>query len=1098
MRSVVGKFVSPEDLTYQIEGTENIEPFFMTMAGDGDLWAFISSNGSLTAGRRDSEGSFFPYETVDKIHNRWESIGPRTWIRIKLDDGSFRLWEPFSARIQKDPPVRSISKDSIGSKLAFHEIDPVTKSEFSYSWSFSKLGLVREVRFQRGKNCGEVEIIDGLLGLLPPGVTNQLQNQFSVLADAYKWNEIHADGRLGVYTLYAQIWDRAEPKESLQALTVWSSGDPSDQVSLSIDAVKKFVEGQGFQGELLTRGQVGCFLEYRNINKRNEAEWIQVVDGPHSQSQVANLKDKILSGEYNSKLVKHSISENRLGLINLLSNADYFQKSKDLMAVAHHQANVLFNIKRGGVFSSGTLIDVSDFLDFVKTWNHNIFKKYETSLKKLGVELPRRQVEGFVLSTKDNQFERLFREYLPLSFSRRHGDPSRPWNKFFIKVVDENGKRVLNYQGNWRDIFQNWEALAWSWPEYLDGFITKFLSAITLDGYNPYRIGRNGLDWEVPEPENPWSNIGYWGDHQLIYLLKFLEMSKSIRPGLLENFWNKSMFATANVPYRLANFESTYVNPRETVSFDFDLNSMIEDRVTQIGSDGRLVLDHDGNPLLQTFAEKILTILLVKVGNLIPGVGIWLNTQRPEWNDANNALVGFGASVVSLAYLHRFVKFVLTFVDSMSDFSVRVESQQYMEKQTQLFLDWQPDISSDSKKRFAFVRQMGLLSEDWRNALYADGVGERQACSKDSLKLYLTKVLEIVADTLAKQRRDDGLWHSYNLISLEKESIGVSYLYPMLEGQVAILSSGYLDSNSGLDLLKSLRNSDLYDVQRNTYLLYPDRHLLWFLEKNKIDDSTRQLKIIQKAEKENFTELVQSDPDGTLRFAANLSNRSDLEILLNRLAKVPEWKDLVISEGQQLAERYELVFHHKEFTGRSGAMFAFEGLGSVYWHMVSKLLLAVQENLWNAFDKSLDFKPWVDAYKDIREGLGYHKTPDKYGAFPFDPYSHTPLGRGAQQPGMTGQVKEEILTRWGELGLRWKSGELVIQPILLDKGEFGDSLSFFYRRIPFTISPGTKNTIEVETQTNTRRDVSLSLTREEVEMMEEGKIKKVQIFWCNA
>jgi len=59
----------------------------------------------------------------------------------------------------------------------------------------------------------------------------------------------------------------------------------------------------------------------------------------------------------------------------------------------------------------------------------------------------------------------------------------------------------------------------------------------------------------------------------------------------------------------------------------------------------------------------------------------------------------------------------------------------------------------------------------------------------------------------------------------------------------------------------------------------------------------------------------------------------------------------------------------------------------------------------------------ADAYEDIRLGLGYCKTPDVYGAFPVDAYSHTPAGKGARQPGMTGQVKEEILTRQKELGV---------------------------------------------------------------------------------
>ena len=55
--------------------------------------------------------------------------------------------------------------------------------------------------------------------------------------------------------------------------------------------------------------------------------------------------------------------------------------------------------------------------------------------------------------------------------------------------------------------------------------------------------------------------------------------------------------------------------------------------------------------------EKILATVLAKVSNLIPEGGIWMNTQRPEWNDANNALVGNGVSMVTLYYLRRFLSF---------------------------------------------------------------------------------------------------------------------------------------------------------------------------------------------------------------------------------------------------------------------------------------------------------------------------------------------------------------------------------------------------------------------------------------------------------
>ena len=122
-------------------------------------------------------------------------------------------------------------------------------------------------------------------------------------------------------------------------------------------------------------------------------------------------------------------------------------------------------------------------------------------------------------------------------------------------------------------------------------------------------------------------------------------------------------------------------------------------------------------------------------------------------------------------------------------------------------------------------------------------------------------------------------------------------------------------------------------------------------------------------------------------------------------------------------------------------MFAFEGLGSIYWHMIAKLLLAVQELHAREFRRDPDSaaaRQLADDYAAIRLGLGFTKDASSYGAFPTDPYSHTPRHRGAQQPGMTGQVKEEILTRLGELGVFVCGGLVSFEPALLNRAEFFD------------------------------------------------------------
>ena len=117
---------------------------------------------------------------------------------------------------------------------------------------------------------------------------------------------------------------------------------------------------------------------------------------------------------------------------------------------------------------------------------------------------------------------------------------------------------------------------------------------------------------------------------------------------------------------------------------------------------------------------------------------------------------------------------------------------------------------------------------------------------------------------------------------------------------------------------------------------------------------------------------------------------------------------------------YERMFDHQSFTGRSGTFYKYEGLGCIYWHMVSKLLLAVAEVVSRAEannENAVTLKRLADHYHEIREGVGAHKSPSVYGAFPTDPYSHTPGHAGVQQPGMSGQVKEDIVSRFIELGV---------------------------------------------------------------------------------
>jgi hypothetical protein len=210
--------------------------------------------------------------------------------------------------------------------------------------------------------------------------------------------------------------------------------------------------------------------------------------------------------------------------------------------------------------------------------------------------------------------------------------------------------------------------------------------------------------------------------------------------------------------------------------------------------------------------------------------------------------------------------------------------------------------------------------------------------------------------------------------------------------------------------------------------------------------------------------IIVQDALGTYRFAASLISTADLAEALDRLSENPLWTERVATHRAEVFATYEAVFHHKSFTGRSGSMYKYEGIGSIYWHMVAKLLLAVQENFWrarSAGESAATLEALAESYYRVRHGLSSDKTPGEYGAFPMDPYSHTPSHMGAQQPGMTGQVKEEVLTRWGELGVRIDAGMLGFDPILLRRREFlAEERDWRYdytpgREATITLSPGT-------------------------------------------
>lgn len=1055
-----GAFVTINgEMYYQIVGYDAMQPFFISIASDTNLWMYLASNGGLTAGRTNPDMALFPYYTDDKITESAENTGSKTIFHIQKG-GKQYLWEPFSNRHQGAYLIeRTIAKSVVGNRIVFSEKNCDLELTFRYSWSSAdKFGWVRKCVLQNDSTeSAEVELLDGLQNVLPSGIDHHTQNTFSTLVDAYKKTELVAEASLALFRMESILVDRAEPSESLKTNTIWSHGLNQTDYLLSSRQLDNFRMGLPINPETESKGVRGAFFTHTHLTFESSEikTWYLVAEVSQDIVKVNNLIDYIKTTKDIAVQLENDINKGTEALKSIVAQADGIQQTTDKHGMARHFANTLFNTMRGGFYCDNYTIQRTAFAKHIALFNTNVAKKHAAFLNALPESLTYSDLETQIIAQKDEQLHRLFMEYLPLTFGRRHGDPSRPWNLFNIKVNDENGHRLISYQGNWRDIFQNWEALSLSYPAYINGIIAKFLNATTIDGYNPYKVTSEGIDWEVIEPENPWSNIGYWGDHQMIYLLKLLELSHNHYPRALNGMLNEKLFAYANVPYRLKSYAEIVANPKNSIRFDDDAHKQILALIPTYGQDARLVMDKNGNVLLVSFTEKVLVTLLAKLSNFIPEAGIWMNTLRPEWNDANNALVGSGSSMVTLYYIRRFVAFVkeLYAESEQTQFATSTEIEEFLNAISTAFETYKNYLSLgfDNESRRQITDTLGKAGEAYRTKVYAGLSGKTQTVSKVDLINFFDLALTYIDQSITVNRRADGMYQAYNLVSFSDKTVVVNHLYEMLEGQVAVLTSLKLEPAEVVDLLDSLRKSALYRADQNSYILYPNKQLATFLKKNNLPNDAAELPVVKRLLEEHNGKIVTIDKAGGVHFNANFNNAAFLTAAMDSLAG-----EISVDERKTLLDIYEQIFHHHAFTGRSGSFYKYEGLGCIYWHMVSKLLLAIGENIRKAIAEKAD-KTIIERlkthYKEVEKGIGAHKSPQEYGSFPFDPYSHTPTMAGVQQPGMTGQVKEDIINRFFELGLIVCDGCLTIQDTMIDKSEFIYAHDASYIRFTYCATP---------------------------------------------
>ncbi|MEL6925315.1 MAG: hypothetical protein AAFO94_14810, partial [Bacteroidota bacterium] len=372
---------------YKISNSDALRPFFMTIVSEADHWLFVSSNGGLTAGRRNADHALFPYYTDDKITESIETTGCKTIVLLQCNGETIR-WEPFSDRQQGRYHLsRHLYKSIYGHKLLFEEENHDLQLSFRYEWNSSdRFGFVRKASLtNHALQDVELRLLDGLQNILPHGVGSALQQSRSNLVDAYKRSELDPETGLGIYALSAIIVDRAEPSEALKANVVWSVGldNPAHLLSsLQLDAFRK---GLPIVPETDVKAERGAYLltTQLQLEAGGTQKWMLVADVSLNHSSIVALADTLRREPKLTQLVKADVQLGAEKLIALCAAADGLQQTANHRQDSRHFSNVLFNIMRGGIFDDHYRIQRADLMRYLAKANRALATEQAALMESL-------------------------------------------------------------------------------------------------------------------------------------------------------------------------------------------------------------------------------------------------------------------------------------------------------------------------------------------------------------------------------------------------------------------------------------------------------------------------------------------------------------------------------------------------------------------------------------------------------------------------------------------------------------------------------------------------------------------------------------------
>ena len=727
------------------------------------MWVFYVNRGQgiTSFGVESKNCPVMEFQPANKAYQNTTTIGFRTFLKIQRPNQT-QTYEPFSPWALSD----STRQMFIGmNELEIQEKNKITDLQTNVLYftipGENYAGLARSVTFKNTSNEPiTLEILDGMPALIPYGVNNFLLKELGRTIEA--WMEVfNLEQGVPFYRVRASIEDKPEV-ETFEAgnFALAFIGDQQQGQLL-----KAFVDPNIIFGQNTSLSAPDGF--YKNA-----------LDGISKARQIVCGKTPCAffgAGAHlqPSESVAICSIYGHMSDVTALNQQYEGWLSANYIATQRAAANQL----------------TDELTDVIATQTSDpIFDGY---CRQTFLDNVLRGGWPTLLGQRNTPFH---------IYSRKHGDPERDYNAFFLAA-----EFYSQGNGNYRDVIQNRRCDVFFNPDVGAYNIHTFMSLIQADGYNPLVV--QGSQFTLPaenqadilaladnpkpiekalaQPFTPGKLLktiadhkitlqatpqeflalvidqteqhfeadfgeGYWTDHWT-YNLDLIESYLAVYPerkaALLFGDRTLTFYdSPAHVRPRDMKYVLTPEGPRQ-------LNAVWEapDKESLIAARGEsphlMRTDHGYGDIYHTdLFTKLVILALVKFTTLDPwGMGVEMEAGKPGWYDAMNGLPAlFGSTMPETHELKRLLKFLTQTILEQGDFGINLPVEVYELLET---IDSHLEIyrsSDDSQRDHIYWNEVARAREAYREKIRLGFDGAEQTIDAKTLSAHLNAFLEKV------------------------------------------------------------------------------------------------------------------------------------------------------------------------------------------------------------------------------------------------------------------------------------------------------------------------------------------------------------------